>query len=39
MKKKLHKKRLNKFLRKCPTTGGLCMNPFCALGCIEDVLG
>ena len=37
MKKKLHKQRL-KFLRKCPSTGGLCLNPFCALGCIEGVL-
>lgn len=22
--------------KKCPVDGGWCINPFCALGCVED---
>jgi hypothetical protein len=25
-----------KFLNTCPATGGICMNPLCLIGCIED---
>lgn len=24
------------FLNRCPATGGTCLNPFCAFGCIEE---
>lgn len=24
------------FAGKCPVTGGICLNPFCAFGCIEN---
>ena len=25
-----------KFMNTCPVTGGLCLNPLCAFGCIES---
>ncbi len=24
------------FLNKCPVTGGICLNPMCIAGCIEN---
>lgn len=29
------RKRQKKFLKYCKATGGICINPMCALGCIE----
>lgn len=34
-KLKLRRKKLQKFMRKCPTAGGTCLNPMCMFGCIE----
>lgn len=25
------------FAGKCPVTGGLCLNPMCAFGCIDNL--
>ena len=33
-RKKAPKKLL--FLNKCPVTGGICLNPMCLMGCIEE---
>ena len=27
-----------KFLNTCPVTGGLCANPLCIFGCIENII-
>jgi hypothetical protein len=35
--KRIFKRRA--FAGRCPTNGGTCFNPFCALGCIEDIFG
>lgn len=24
------------FMNKCPATGGICLNPMCLFGCIEE---
>lgn len=29
------RKKLQKFMRKCPVTQGTCLNPMCMFGCIE----
>lgn len=36
---KKHKRIFKKrgFMAKCPNSGGYCLNPMCALGCIEEL--